>query len=312
MLKNLMIPLDGSSLAEAAAPAAVCLAQALGARITLLHVIEYNPPKSIHHEHHLANVAEAKAYLEQAARRLIPATVTVEQHVHESRVRDVPQSIVEHAEEMPGDLIVMCTHGRGGPRRWMFGSNAQQVAALGTTPLLLIPPSQTMHPADSLKHHRLLVPLDGEPTHEQSLSVASDLARACGATLYLLAVVHNVQSLHGERAAAASMLPATMTAVLEIEQENAELYLQGVASKLKQSGLAVEYGVRRGKRVDTILEAARDIQADVIVLSTHGKTGADAFWSASVAPRVALRAEVPILLVPVKDNKEAPHVHAGL
>ncbi|MGE5612154.1 MAG: universal stress protein [Bacillota bacterium] len=299
MLKNLLVPLDGSSLAEAALPAAVCLAESLGAKINLLHVIEQKPPKSIHSEHHLADAAEAGAYLDDIAGRVIPPQIPLAKHVHASRVRDVPQSILEHAEDLPDCLIIMCTHGRSGPRRWVFGSNAQQVAALGSTPLLLIPPKHQMN-TGSFKHHRLLVPLDGDPGHEQSLPVACDLARACGATIHLLAVVHNVASLRGERAATASMLPGTMAAVLDIEEENMAQYLDGLVSRLKAAGIPAECSVRRGKRVDTILEAARELEVDAIALGTHGKTGTEAFWAASVGPRVALQAEVPILLVPVK------------
>jgi nucleotide-binding universal stress UspA family protein len=299
MLRNLLVPLDGSALAEAALPAAVCLAQSADAMITLLHVIEHNAPRQIHHERHLTQAGEAEAYLQDIAERGVPAGLRVERHVHANETIDVAKGIVQHIAELNPDLILMSTHGRTSPARWMFGSIAQQVVAMGSTPVLLIPPRHRIDPS-LFGNHLLLVPLDGDPAHEQSLCWATELARACGAKIQLLTVVHTVRNLRGERAAAASMLPGTMAAVLEIEQQNAEEYLQGVLPELHRTGITAGWMVRRGKRVVTILEVARELNADVIVLSTHGKAGTEAFWSASVGPRVAMESHLPVLLVPIK------------
>ena len=141
MFKHILVPLDGSRLAEAAIPTAASLAQTLDAPVTLLHIIEQDAPQEIHKDHHLTQADEAVAYLEQVAKRYFPAEVKVHTHVHTAAVKDVPGSIVEHAlTEFRPDLIVMCTHGRSGVRELLFGSIAQQVVAQGTTPLLLIKP----------------------------------------------------------------------------------------------------------------------------------------------------------------------------
>ena len=66
----------------------------------------------------------------------------VERHVHGGEVDDVARSIVDHVAELGPDLIVMCTHGRGGLRGFMFGRIAQQVVGLDRTPVLLIPPAR--------------------------------------------------------------------------------------------------------------------------------------------------------------------------
>lgn len=126
MFQQILLPLDGSRLAEAALPAAVHLALNLGASLTLIHVIECQAPPAVHGERHLTQADEARAYLDEFARRAVPAGLPVARHVHAQEVEDVAESLVEHVRELAPDLIVMCTHGRGGLRSLMFGSVAQR------------------------------------------------------------------------------------------------------------------------------------------------------------------------------------------
>jgi nucleotide-binding universal stress UspA family protein len=298
MLQNLLVPLDGSALAEKAMPVAVCLAQSLGAKITLLHVIERNAPKAIHHERHLTEAQEAERYLDEVAAKLPPG-LKVEKHVHTEEVKDVARSIAEHGGELAPDLIVMCTHGRGGPKRWAFGSNAEQVVALGTTPTLLIP-AESRQEEKGFADGLLLVPLDAAKLHEAALPLAMELAKGCKAKLRLLSVVNTISQLTGAEAASAAVLPATMAALLDMEGQAAGAYLRPVLAKVQAEGVLADATVLRGQPAPTIMKAARDWNADMIVLATHGKTGTNAFWSGSIAPRVVLRADLPVLLVPIK------------
>src|SRR5919202_2263342 len=77
-IKHLLVPLDGSRLAEAALPAATMLAERLGARVTLLHVMERHAPATVHGERHLTRAGEAEAYLNGVASRFADAGVPVE------------------------------------------------------------------------------------------------------------------------------------------------------------------------------------------------------------------------------------------
>jgi nucleotide-binding universal stress UspA family protein len=300
MFNHLLVPLDGSRLAEVVLPAAARLAQTLGASVTLVHVIERNAPEEIHGERHLADAAEALAYLEQVAARAFPPDMHVDEHVHTTEVRDVARSIVEHVGELNPDLIVMCTHGRGGPRNWLVGSIAQQVIALGTTPVLLIQPDGAGATPEFLCRH-LLIPLDGDPDHEPALTVAAGLAQACTAEIHLMMVVYTFSTLQGQRAAAARLLPGAASAWLEISEQGARDYLEGHAARLREMGLAVAVTVVRGDPATAIVRTAKRVNADTVVLGTHGKAGMDAFWAGSVAAHVAGRTHMPLLLVPVRD-----------
>src|SRR5579864_3493459 len=121
---RLLVPLDGSRLAESVLPVVERLAAA-GAIPVLLHVLERGAPATVHGERHLCAADEATAYLDDVAARLQAGGGAVELHTHEAPEGDVAGSIVAHAEEERADLIVLCTHGGGGVRDLLVGSIAQ-------------------------------------------------------------------------------------------------------------------------------------------------------------------------------------------
>lgn len=303
MLKHILVPLDGSRLAEAALPVAASLAQTLGAPVTLLHIIEEDAPPEIHNDHHLTQADEAASYLKQVAQRDFPLEVKVDSHVHTAAVKDVSESIVEHASgEFQPDLIVMCTHGRSGVRELLFGSIAQQVVAQGMTPLLLIKPE--FSPSSTFNVKKILVPLDSGPVHDDSLPIAQEVAKAFGSHIHLLTVIPTFSTVAGEVAAASSLLPATTSALLEIKVENAAEDLQEHLDELKKAGFPVTAEVTRGDPATEIVNLSEKLEVDLIVLTTHRKAGTAAFWAGSVAPNVARRARVPLLLIPLEKKEE--------
>ncbi len=298
MFKQILVPLDGSHLAEAALAPAALFAQTLGAPVTLLHIIEQDARHEVHKDRHLTEVEEAQAYLREAAQRAFPAGIKVKTHVHSAAVEDVAQSIVQHAQvEFEPDLIVMCTHGRGGMRDLLFGSIAQQVVAQGVTPLLLVRPKDSQ-PAFELK--KIFVPLDSESLHDESLPLSEELAHAFNAELYLFSVIPTFGTLAGEQAATGSLLPVTTTALLNIKEENAREHLQGHLDALHAAGLRAMAEVARGDPASEIVKSAEKTESDLIVLCTHRRAGMGAFWARSVAPKVANHTTLPLLLIPLK------------
>jgi nucleotide-binding universal stress UspA family protein len=301
MFKNILVPLDGSKLSEAAIPVAASLAKTLNTPVTLLHIIEKDAPQEIHKDHHITQADEASAYLAGLARRAFPEGAEVNWHVHTAAVKDVAASIVEHAmTEFRPDLIVMCTHGKSGVRELLFGSIAQQVVAHGKTPLLLIKPE--VGSPKTFKPDKILVPLDSGPVHDDSLPVTQELANAYGAEIYLLTVIPTFSTVAGETAAASSLLPATTSAMLEINVENAEMDLRAHLDELKQAGFRATAEIVRGDPATEIVNLSERLKADLVVLTTHRKAGAAAFWARSVAPNVTRRARVPILLIPLEEQ----------
>jgi nucleotide-binding universal stress UspA family protein len=298
MFQHILVPLDGSRLAEAALPVAATLASKLGSSLTLVHVIEKDPPQQIHHERHLTTVPEAAAYLERVARESLPGQVKVQTHVHTAAVSDVARSIVEHTHEFQPDLIVMCPHGRPGPRDVLFGSIAQQVIATGATPVLLVQP-EAPTPGDDLLCSTILVPLDTDPEHARALPIAAELARPCGASLHLMTVVPTTQTLAGHQAATARLLPGAMRAALDLDQAAAETYLEEQTKSLAPATIKVTVESARGDPATEIVRAAERARAGLIVMAVHGTLGTQAFWARSVPPKVASRTSVPVMLVPI-------------
>ena len=302
MFKHLLVPLDGSHLAEAALPAAAFLADRLGATVTLVHIIERDAPQEVHGERHLTKPGDAYAYLAEVTQRVFPPDRwpdgRIEQHVHTAETADVARGIVGHVEELAPDLIIMCTHGSSGLRDAIFGSIAQQVASRGTIPVLLIRPAEPAT-GQAFDCRRLLVPMDGNPDHEQGLPAAAELARACAAEVQLLFVVPTLGTLAGQEAATGRLLPGATSAMLDLRQQEAETYLRERAEGLQSEGVRATIDVRRGDPASAIVEAAQSIGADMIVLGTHGRAGIDAFWAGSTAAKISGRSSLPLLLVPV-------------
>ena len=299
MFKHILVPLDGSTLAEAALPAAISLAQTFKAPVTLMHIIEQDAPEEVHRDRHLTEAGQAQAYLKQIARRVFPPGIKVNLHVHTSPVADVARSIVDHSsDEIQPDLIILCSHGNSGMHDLVFGNIAQEVAAASGTPVLLIKPDETGSPFQ-LRH--ILVPLDTESVHDKALPTAEALAKAYAAELNLLCVIPTLGTLSGEQAAVSNMLPTTATAYLDIAEEIALEHFQGHLDLFKKTNIPATAEIARGDPASVITKTAEKMDADLILFGTHGRAGLDAFWNRSVAAAVARRTRIPLLLIPLTD-----------
>ncbi|MFZ0532622.1 MAG: universal stress protein [Anaerolineales bacterium] len=299
-IKNILVPLDGSKLSETVLPLAGLLAQQNQARLILFHVIEQNPPDTVHGERHLTNQQEASAYLDKVSQSL-PTGIIVDRHVHTSAEKNVANSIVQHSKELGVDLIAMCAHGQSGLQKRIFGNIAQDVLNMGDVPVLLLSPEKELR-VESCSCQRILVPLDGDPDHEAGLDMAVELSQTCRASLHLVMVIPELSTLPGEQAASAVLLPTATSALLDMDCEEGELYLVGLMGKLIDKHIPVTGEVQRGDPAKQIVRVAKEFQADMIILGTHSKTASDAFWSGSVTPKIATQTHLPLLLVPVHDS----------
>jgi nucleotide-binding universal stress UspA family protein len=301
MFKNILVPLDGSKLAESGLKAAVTFAKRVGAPITLLHIIEKDAPQEIHHsDHHITGKEEAVSYLDGIVKQESKNGIIFSTHVHTTEVKDVAASIIHHStEEFDPDLIVMCAHGQSGLRDIVFGNIAQQVLAGGQTPILLIQPGATKTEDFFVK--RIFVPLDSESKHDESLKYATGLAKSFDAELYLFTVVPTYSTLTGRDAVVSNMMPVTAAAYLDILEENAKEHLQEHLDDLIKEGYAAKAEIARGDPIELISSTAIGVDAGLILLSTHKKAGFGAFWARSVAPNVVKKSRIPILLIPLNE-----------
>jgi len=278
------------------------------ARVTLLHIIEKNAPSEVHSDRHLVTAKEASTYLEEVSRLAALSGLRVKTHVHTAEVGDVARSIAEHSAELALDLIVMCTHGKGGTRRLLFGDIAQQVISIGKTPVLMVRSSKATHVVAAAEDFQnILIPINGDPGHEKGLPMAAEIAQAFHCRLHLLMVVPELRDLTGSKAAASLILPGATRLSLEMESEGARTYLDQRTAELNREGVLADCETSRGDPARAIIASARRLSADLVVMGTHGRAGADAFWEGSVAARVVARIQAPLMLVPLSksDNRDA-------
>ncbi len=299
IIKNLLIPLDGSTLAESVLPYAIQIARKLKISVTLLHLIETGAPEKIHGQMHLTKPAQAEKYLRSISSSEIFKNIDVEIHVHETSVEDVAKSISEHSKELKQDLVIMCTHGSGGIHHILFGTIAQQVISLGITPVMLINPLRDFK-SQNCRLENFLIPLDGNPEHEHVLDYALWFAKICGAKIHLFSAIPRFGTMSGEFTQSNRLLPGTTSRMMDMLVTDAEEYLTKLKDKLEQSGLKVTSGYSRGDPAEEITEAAKKKKADLIILATHGKKGAEAFWEGSITPKISKSSSIPLLLVPIR------------
>lgn len=141
-------------------------------------------------------------------------------------------------------------------------------------------------------YHRLLIPLDGSELAEQALAQVEHVA-ADGAHITLLQIIQPPLPV----IAAEMAVPLPTVSSEELRQE-AETYLQTVASRLRDRPLAVQVAVVEGDAVaETIVQYARDHGHDLILMSTHGRGGLSRLVFGSVAEAVVRHAPCPVLIV---------------
>jgi nucleotide-binding universal stress UspA family protein len=298
MFAHLLVPLDGSGLAETTLPYVRALAHAYGngARVTLLHLIERGAPSSIHGARHLTTIPEADAYLTAIAERLRAEGITADTHVDTNEGNDTAGRIVDHAAEMRADLVVLCAHGRSGLGRWLFGSIAQKVLAVGVAPVLMVLPTAGSEPRPpTLK--QIVLPLDGTPDAEIALPLAESIAHATGATMHLVLVVPTVGSLSGAMSSIARFSPKVTAELLDSAESDAVMYLNTLAGHVRAVGIPVEAAIAREDPATAILDLAKRVHADLIVMASHGRAGMGGAWAGSVSNKVLARSPGPFLLI---------------
>lgn len=296
-VKRIMVALDGSNLAETVLPLVRTLASPLGAEVTLLHVVEYEAPSTVHGESHLTSEKEAEKYLAQVAAQLRGTGLTVTMHTHPNPEKDVAASIADHAGELDADLIVLAAHGHGGLREFLVGRIPQKVVALADRNVLIVP-APTSRDLASIR--RILLPMDQAGEAQTAIPLAKLLVAACKAELVLTTVVPTPGTVPGTAGVATIFLPRTSTELLNWAEKQARLMLDSLAQKLKEEGITVSTEVKRGDPAQELVLAMARNAVDLVVMATHARLGLEGLLAGSVAPRVVSSGLCPVLLVPIK------------
>jgi nucleotide-binding universal stress UspA family protein len=277
---RILVPLDGSELSEAILPLVGGGEHPWGVEVLLVRTLAAESPAPSSAE------GEALAYLAAQARALEHAGLRVRCEVWYG---DPSQTIVNAAVRERVSLIAMTTHGRRGLDRLHFGSVAESVVRKAPVPVLLVR-GHVRWPTD--RPPRILVPLDGS---ERSAAILPLVARLGGP---LQAVI---ELLHVLEATAPGAYPDLALSLPDERRGRAAArdYLERAAApwttpELPQ--LKVECTVLGGPAIATITRHAADTGADLVAMSTHGRSGVTRLLMGSVAEEVLRIADVPILL----------------
>jgi nucleotide-binding universal stress UspA family protein len=312
VMKTILVPLDGSAIAEQVLPFVRRLAAMLTARVHLLMVIT-DAQKQHLIAHFAAAPADARgsyetdwhwerraqaqlsraaaAYLDDQAQALRAAGQTVTFEVTSGAPAE---QIVDIASQEPRALIAMATHGYSGLRRWTLGSVTDKVIQATRTPIVLVRAIQPP-PTSPPSLQRILVPLDGSLLAEQALPLAIELAVGAQAELVLLNAIRPFGTpipglLPVYQAHPAIDFPAPGHAA-------ALQHLHGVIERWHQCEIAMLPMVATGDPAQAIVGTAASEHADLIVMATHGSSGVRRWVLGSVADKVLHASTTPLLLV---------------
>jgi nucleotide-binding universal stress UspA family protein len=298
-IRHLLLPLDGSALAECALPWAVAVAQVFAARITLLRILE--PPAGavpMPHAHDVVEWqirrAEAHSHLARLESAVRASGLTSSLELLEGRPAE---QILNFARDHAADLVVLSSHGEGGLSGWVLSSTAQKVVARVDSSVLVIPAHTAgTRPAGELRLRRIFVPLDCSPRAECVIPLAVALARAHDAELILAHVVPEPEMPRrlppsAEDAAIASRLT-------EHNRVEGERYLGELRSQLADRTLRVTArSVVSSRRAPALRALADEADVDLIVACAHGRSADASERYGSVAARLLAESSRPILVV---------------
>jgi len=289
MFERILVPLDGSSLAEAIMPVAHALAQRLSSTLVLVHVLERDAEDRVHGERHLTEAADAHAYLERERDACRALGIAADAHVDVRGARDVADAIDELAAAHEASLVAMSAHGRQTLRDRLIGPIAQRALRDGTTPVLLRTAGASVDAPFALRE--ILVPIDFRHTLTDALDAVDALARAFDVRVTLLYAAERPDPLQ------ARLLPGSSAMLRAFERRRARRRLQALATRLRRSGLRVDAVTVKGAAANAVVEHAREHGADLIVLVTHGRVGLTAWYENSIMARVVAQPALTLLLL---------------
>ena len=300
MFRTMLVPVDGSELAESALAYATRIAAPVDGNVILLRaealrmrrrptVVSADPASTtwLVPAHPVARMT-----LEAAAARAQADGVTTEVDFQRYRLGGAiaAEAILAAVRERRPDLVVISTHGRSGLARLRYGSVADQVARGADVPVMLVPATVT-RPWPTGRPLRILVPLDGSVLAEEILVPIGRLAEQLGAELLLLRVVEPLPL--GVRANA----PHSVASLLERGLATARSYLARIVHRTRRVDTTVTARAVIGHPSSAIADAACAADADLIAMATHGRGGLKRLIMGSVAAATLQRAAVPLLLI---------------
>ncbi len=301
MFDPILVPLDGSLLAECVLPHVVAVSQAFNAKVVLMHVLDKNPAGARAQLFDLLNwqinKTEAKVYLERISDRLQKSGLQTNSTVLEGLVAE---SITEFAQSQEMKLVILSSHGHSGLRKWGISSVTHKIILSAPTSVLIVRAPQPKEQP----YGRILVPLDGSWRAENVLPMVAQLARFHKSQIQIVHVVKTPEM-------ARHMPPVQedidlSNRIVERNREEALHYLDQVQSRSPLAGIDVKAHLITSNNATVALHELVDReQIDMVALSAHGYSENSQWPYGSLVNNFILYGKVPLLIIqdlPVKEE----------
>jgi nucleotide-binding universal stress UspA family protein len=202
---------------------------------------------------------------------------------------------VDVAEQQPGTLIAMSTHGRSGLARWALGSVTDKVLHATSNPMLIVRSQDPENFSQDVNLTSLLVPLDGSALAERVLPLAAILAKALGLRVTLLRATPSIGDYYQY---ADSAPPAGVEDLAREVDEEAATYLDDTARRLRLEGVReAEQSLVHGSPEIAVTDYVREVPHCLVAMTTHGRSGIGRWVLGSVADRVIRSSGAPVLVM---------------
>ncbi len=295
MFDRIVVPVDGSELAETVFPYVRLFKRAFGSSVRLLQAIDVTAglfsleALSVARSRDVVDAAQksAEQYLSAAKKQIVGADQVTG---HGAAVDVITE---ESGQDSASTLIAMSTHGRSGIGRWIIGSVTDKVVHAATNSMLVVRPAETAAPTEGeAVVTRIILPLDGSELSETAIPLGRELARRLDAGITLVRAVSTVQI------AMAGEWPASYPDMLQEVEDEARDYLGNMEGQLlSQCVGTVDTQMVRGDAAAQIVDLARQHSNSLVVMTSRGRSGLGRSLLGSVADRVVCSSAAPVLLV---------------
>ena len=309
MYSKVIVPLDGSDLAEQALPYAELVAKSLSVPVELVQAYDILPTRilGVQGNQVIAQLdggarQRAEASMEPAQQRLQSSGIAVSLTALRGPAAEI---IMSRAGIDPEALVVMSTHGRGGISRWVMGSVTDKALHTIPNPMLIVRASVVGPASPETSVKSVVAPLDGSALSELAIPHAISMASALSASITVLRVTptmeHYRRELMGTTAEMGGVVDLELDSAEDLVAKDAEdvaAYLADVSNRMAidhAHGVAAEH-VTNGNIAQAIIDRA-SAQPSLVVMTTHGRSGVGRMVLGSVTDRVLRHSNLPVLVI---------------
>jgi nucleotide-binding universal stress UspA family protein len=289
MFEKVIVPLDGSKLAESVMPFAAMIGEAFDSEVTLVTAAETAMPnKCQFFKSYLLDIANDLKAVVKSGTNMVAKT--------EVLTGKPSDEILKLADASKADLIIIAGHGASGGNALVLGNTANKVLSGLTRPVLLVKTQRDAGNDQKATIKRILVPLDGSQMSESSLKTVQPMAARLGAEIVLFQAIEPVRYVPGFE----TMVPNVVLPSDEEVKQSAAKYLSGIEAPINKSGVKTSIAVVADAPAEAILDYAESGDIDLIAMTTHGFSGIKRWVFGSTTEKIIQAASKPVLVIPIR------------